>query len=279
LPARENGQRRDKVAAAVGTSGRTLDKARAVVEAAERDPNKFARVLLQMDKTGNIHGAYRVLVKLQDADAVAANAKRYPTERFHVIVCDPAWRYAIRASDATQRGNTPYGDMSIDEICALPVPELAADDCIMWLWTTNLHMRDAFTVLDAWGCEPKTILTWGKQRLGIGTWLRGQTEHAILAVRGRPKTRLTNQSTLLLASAGRHSAKPDEFYRLVEDLCPGSKLDMFARRQRPGWVAWGNEVPPVSATGVVPSRPAKKRVTRPANPRTSGRTKVARVGA
>lgn len=110
---------------------------------------------------------------------------------------------------------------------------------------SSLTATDGWSrVLDAWqfGDGVKTILTWAKPKFGVGQWLRGQTEHCHLAVRGKPKIVLTNQSTLLMAPAGAHSAKPDEFYRLVEELCPGSKLELFARRQRPGWVAYGNGI-------------------------------------
>jgi N6-adenosine-specific RNA methylase IME4 len=240
LPDHSTGDTRDRLGRVVGVSGRTLDKARFVVEAAEREPEKYGRLLGQMDRTGNIHGAFRVLVKRREAERIDAAVPPLPTGSFNVIVCDPPWRYAIRSADVTQRGNTPYADMSLGDICALPVEALAAEDCVLWLWTTNLHMRDSFAVLDAWGFESKTILTWAKQKFGVGQWLRGQTEHCHLAVRGKPTALLSNQSTLLVAPAGAHSAKPDEFYRLIETLCPGSKLDMFARRRRVGWVSHGN---------------------------------------
>jgi N6-adenosine-specific RNA methylase IME4 len=131
--------------------------------------------------------------------------------------------------------------MTTDEICALPVPGLAHEDSVLWLWATNAHLRDAFRVLDAWGFQQKTVLTWVKDRMGTGDWLRGQTEHCVLALRGNPVVTLTNQSTVLDAPRGEHSEKPEEFYRLVESLCPGSKLEMFARTPRPGWAQWGNE--------------------------------------
>jgi N6-adenosine-specific RNA methylase IME4 len=102
-------------------------------------------------------------------------------------------------------------------------------------------MRQAYQWRDAWGFTEKTILTWAKDRMGVGDWLRGQTEHCILAVRGRPIVTLTNQTTILHAPLREHSRKPDEFYRLVESLCPGTRLEMFAREPRPGWAAWGAE--------------------------------------
>ena len=131
--------------------------------------------------------------------------------------------------------------MSAEELCALPVASLAHDDCALWLWTTNAFMRQAYMCLDAWGFTEKTILTWVKQKMGTGDWLRGQTEHAVLAVRGNPVVRLTNQTTVLNAPTREHSRKPDEFYALVDALCPGSKLEMFAREGREGWQRWGAE--------------------------------------
>jgi len=162
-----------------------------------------------------------------------------PQGKFQVIVVDPPWPYQSRAEDITHRARSPYPSMSLEEIKALHIP--AADDCILWLWTTNAFVHDAFHVLEAWEFEPKTILTWAKDRIGLGDWLRGQTEHCILAIRGNPTVRLTNQSTLIQGPLREHSRKPDEFYALVESLCPGTKLEMFARTERQGWAYHGNE--------------------------------------
>ena len=83
------------------------------------------------------------------------------------------------------------------------------------------------------------MLTWVKPSIGLGKYLRGQTEHAILAVKGKPRLELTSQSTVLQALRREHSRKPDEFYRLVEDICEGPRLDYFGREQRPGWTVYG----------------------------------------
>jgi N6-adenosine-specific RNA methylase IME4 len=242
LPDHSTGSTRDKLAAVVGVSGRTLDKARAVVEAAEREPAKYGPLLARMDTTGNVHGAYRRLEKRREAERIAAEPPPVPTGPFRVIVADVPWRFNVRTDDVTHQGTCPYPDMALEDICALPVKKLAAKDCVLWLWTTNAHMRQSFAVLDAWGFESKTILTWAKHKFGNGKWLRGQTEHCHLATRGKPTILLSDQSTLLTARVGAHSEKPEAFYRLVEQLCPGSKLELFARRQRLGFVAHGNAV-------------------------------------
>src|SRR5262245_5494801 len=86
---------------------------------------------------------------------------------YRVITCDVVWPYEEH-SDPSQRGAIPYLTTSIADICKLPVASIAAPDCILWFWVTNYHMRHAYTVLDAWGFEEKTILTWVKNRFGTG---------------------------------------------------------------------------------------------------------------
>jgi N6-adenosine-specific RNA methylase IME4 len=176
-----------------------------------------------------------------DAEQAAAEPPPLPEGPFRVIVADPPWQYDKREEDTTHRGALPYPSMSIEEIKALPVGDMVHEDCILWLWTINAHMPHAFGILEAWGFTHKTILTWVKDRMGLGDWLRGQTEHCLLAVRGKPTVPLTNQTTVIRGPLREHSRKPDEFYSLVESLCPGSKVELFSRQQRDGWHAHGNQ--------------------------------------
>lgn len=174
------------------------------------------------------------------------NLKSYsmPTDEdgpFGVIVADPPWKYDLREKDGSHRAANPYPSMSLEQIKGITIP--AADDAILWLWTTNAHMEHAFDVCRAWGFEPKTVLTWVKTRMGLGDWLRGQTEHCILSARGKPVVTLTNQTTALMAAPADHSSKPDEFYELVETLCPDlRRLELFSRRTRDGWFCSGSDV-------------------------------------
>jgi N6-adenosine-specific RNA methylase IME4 len=132
--------------------------------------------------------------------------------------------------------------MSIAQIAALRVGELAHEDCILWLWTTNFHMREAFGLVERWGFQHKTIFTWVKDKFGFGDWLRCQTEHAIFATHGKPTVQLTNESTALFGPVRKHSEKPDEFYALVERLCPAPRYcELFSRRGRPNWDGHGDE--------------------------------------
>lgn len=258
---------RSAIAERVGLKHSTYEKAAEVVRLADRlaatEP-EHAHALLAILNTQSVDAAVKVardedragiIAKLATgeaktvpqakrlviADAIRAEPEPLPAGPFRVIVADPPWPYEKRAEDITHRARLPYPDMTIADICALDVAGLAHDDAVLWLWTTNAHMPDAYRVLSAWGFTHKTILTWVKNRMGTGDWLRGQTEHCLLAVRGRPAVVLTNQTTVLYGDVREHSRKPEGFYGLVEALCPGSKVEMFARQGRTGWHTWGGE--------------------------------------
>src|SRR5262249_25939838 len=152
-----------------------------------------------MDRTGRVNGIYRRLKVARQAELIRAEPPPLPGNGpYRVIVCDIPWPYE-RDADPSHRASSPYLTGSLADICQLPGPSIAAPDCILWLWVTNHHMREAFEVLDAWGFKDKTILTWIKDKMGLGDWLRGQTEHCIMAVRGKPVVTLSNQTTALHA--------------------------------------------------------------------------------
>ena len=282
LPAREAKRARDEAGKAAGVSGRMLDQMRAVrreavpevVKAVEdgrlavsaavtltKLPEEKQREIVRTATTktnaetpevrgGLVRQLAKQAVKQETARKIEAEPPPMPTGPFRVIVSDPPWAYEKRAGDASHRIDLPYPSMTTEEICALDVKSLAHDEgCVLWLWTTNAFMRDAYRVLDAWGFQEKTILTWVKDRMGMGDWLRGKTEHCILAIRGKPTVLLTNQTTALDGPLREHSRKPDEFYALVEALCPGSKVEMFCRTPRPGWAKWGAETEKFDAVG------------------------------
>lgn len=160
-----------------------------------------------------------------------------PEGLFDVIVVDPPWPIEGEYEPNGRRAVPSYPTMSYEEIRRINLP--AADNCILWLWTTNKDMHEAFHILEAWGFQLKNILTWAKNKFGLGKWLRGQTEHCLLAVRGNPYFAGESSSTLLQAEAKKHSTKPEAFYELVEQTCYGRKLDYFGRKERPGWEVYG----------------------------------------
>ena len=248
----EGGRAKTRAAKAAGfPSRKAMEATETTVQAAEADPVKYGPYLEELNRTGRATGIARRLKVAKQADALQAEPPPLPTGPFRVLVVDPPWSYEKRSQNASQRGRTPYPPMTVEEISAMPVGEMAhPDGAVLWLWVTNAHLLEVddqcrstpHRILAAWGFTPKTMLTWRKDRLGTGDWLRGKTEHCILAVRGRPTVTLSNQTTDLGAPHPKdHSAKPEEFYELVEELCPGSKIEVFSRTNRPGWTTYGDE--------------------------------------
>ena len=228
------GDARDNIARFLNVGRTTIERAEAVVAAAEEEPEEYGYLVEQMDRSGKVAGAYRRLEVLRQAKGLEAAAPEFPTGPFRVIVADPPWQY--------DSGNAlPYPTMALEDIKAMPVRDIADENAILWLWTTNAHLPVAFDVVTAWGFEYKALLTWVKDRMGTGEWLRGQTEHCILGARGKPVFLHGSDGTVLEAARREHSRKPEEFYTLVEATCPGGKLELFSREQRNGWQTYGND--------------------------------------
>lgn len=164
-------------------------------------------------------------------------------KKYCVIYADPPWRYEFSKSDSREIENQ-YPTMSLDEICALPVGAVAADDSVLFMWTTSPKLRESFSVLDAWGFEYKTCAVWDKQKIGMGYYFRQQHEILLVATRGslpapEPEAR---PSSVISASRGKHSAKPAEVYELLEVMYPFlPKIELFCRSPRDGWDVWGNQ--------------------------------------
>lgn len=237
----ESARTTSQAAEGAGMSRPTYEKAKAVIDAAKEDPT-LRPLVDEMNKSGKVSGVAKKLGRIQAAEEIRREPQPLPTGPFRVLVVDPPWRYTKRDDDPTHRATCPYPSMTVDEIAALPVGNLAGDDAILWLWTTNAHLPEVWPIISSWGFAYKTMLTWVKDKMGVGDWLRGQTEHCLLCVKGKPTTLLTNQTTVIHAPAREHSRKPEAFYLLVEELCPGSKCELFARESREGWTVWGNEI-------------------------------------
>ena len=141
--------------------------------------------------------------------------------------------------------------MSLDEICDLPVEGAAADPAHLYLWVPNALLPDGLRVLAAWGFEYKSNLVWHKIRKdggsdgrGVGFYFRNVTELCLFGVRGKNARTLQpgrTQVNLVGTRKREHSRKPDEMYDVIEACSPGPRLELFARGEREGWTAWGNQ--------------------------------------
>jgi N6-adenosine-specific RNA methylase IME4 len=158
---------------------------------------------------------------------------------YRTILADPPWEINQRGSKGADQH---YALMSIAAIRALLVASVTAPNAHLWLWVTNSTIHAGHTVMEAWGFSYRSCLTWIKPRLGLGQYLRNQTEHLLLGVRGRAPIQFRAQGSWFYAPVQEHSHKPEEQYAIIERCSSGPYLELFARRTRPGWDVWGNEV-------------------------------------
>ncbi len=185
-----------------------------------------------------------------------------PCSAFRCIVSDPPWDLKVgrkwthdSARCVVKRGkwgdprqdnsaikDLQYPTMSVEEICALKVP--AADDAHLYIWTINRYIEQTYTVARAWGFEPSIMLYWLKQPMGLGLGgaFCGCVEPILFCRRGKLAAKKRYDRNWWGWPRGAHSAKPEEFQTVVEQVSPGPYLEMFARRKRHGWASWGNEI-------------------------------------
>ncbi|HSR77784.1 MAG TPA: MT-A70 family methyltransferase [Xanthobacteraceae bacterium] len=177
---------------------------------------------------------------------IAAGAMAWPTGRYAVVYADPPWRYDFSPTISREIENQ-YPTMDLTELCALPVGNSVTDDAILYLWATAPKLDAAATdIVKAWGFEYRTNFVWVKDKIGMGYHARGQHEHLLVATRGvmPPPAQQDRVSSVVYGERVEHSAKPVEFYELIERFYPDlPKLELFARAPRLGWAAYGNELP------------------------------------
>ena len=168
--------------------------------------------------------------------------------KYKTIYADPPWM-EVGGGKIRRGADAHYPLMTTREIMALPVKELIdTDGCPLYLWTTNNFLPDALEVLKALGFEYVTTITWMKDKIGLGQYYRGLTEHCIFARTKKvlPYKMLDGKRqqgvTGFFAPKGIHSAKPDEMRQMIEKVSYGPRLELFAREYHDGWDCWGNEV-------------------------------------
>lgn len=180
-----------------------------------------------------------------------------------VILADPAWKWKARSAKGYGKSaERHYPTMETADIAALPVADVAAKNCALFMWATFPRLPDALAVGAAWGFTYKTgAFVWVKQNrrakpsflpvsdpihwfMSTGYYTRSNAELCLLFTRGRVKRLRANVRQLIISPVREHSRKPDEQYERIEALlgCDGSRLELFARQSAPGWMALGNQM-------------------------------------
>jgi N6-adenosine-specific RNA methylase IME4 len=181
--------------------------------------------------------------EISNSNAPLPQDRKYP-----VIYADPPWPFEVynEESGSERVAANHYPTMPLEEICRLPIADLATPDAVLFMWTTAPHLPEALRVVEAWGFQYITNLVWVKNKIGLGYWVRNQHELLLIARCGDiPTPRPGDRPPSVIAAAVReHSRKPDEAYALIERMYAElPKIELFARSPRAGWAAWGNQAP------------------------------------
>ena len=220
-------------------------------EVAQLDPREQNALLASAEQGGWSIKEIRSAVRhyIQERDAPEDGYKEPPCEvedlhqinrTFGTIYVDPPWPYDNQATRASTDNH--YEVLSLEDITALPVPRLTAERAHLHLWTTNAFLSAAGDILKAWGFTYKSFFVWVKPQMGMGNYWRVSHEVLLLGVKGHLPFARKDQKSWQEWNRGRHSEKPAEMYNIIERVSPGPYLELFARRQRPGWTSWGNEI-------------------------------------
>jgi N6-adenosine-specific RNA methylase IME4 len=213
--------------------------------------DRTVRSLVRDDEVKRAQRRHRRVIEhgctVSDLVALAASGKRFP-----LILGDPPWPWETWSSMGRKWSDVTdhYDTCTIEEIKALPVAPLAAEDCVLVLWATWPKLPEALEVIKAWGFTYKTCaFVWVKQNpsedglhMGMGYYTRSNSELCLLATRGSPQRLVRDVHQVVLAPVGEHSAKPEEVRRRIERLLAGPYLELYGRKAVPGWTVWGNEI-------------------------------------
>ena len=200
---------------------------------------------------GAVKRTVRATRELALASATIETSTALGKPLYNVIYADPPWRFEpySRVSGMDRAADNHYPTMDADALAALELP--AADDCVLFCWSTIAMLPAAIAFLGHHGFVYRTAYGWLKPGLGTGYWSRAdQLELLLVGVRGAVPAPApgTQPPQVLTIARGKHSAKPDEFAAMIERMFPNvAKLEMFARKRRAGWDVWGNEVPTATA--------------------------------
>lgn len=174
-------------------------------------------------------------------------------QKFRTILADPPWQFQNRTGKMAPEHKrlNRYPTMALDEIKDLPVADISAETCHLYLWVPNALLPEGLEVLKAWGFQYKTNIIWEKVRKdgepdgrGVGFYFRNVTEVLLFGVKGPDARTLAparSQVNLIRSRKREHSRKPDEIIDLIENCSSGPYIELFARGERSNWILWGNQ--------------------------------------
>ena len=235
-----------EIASTIGTS---LDTG-VELDALASLPEDMQRGLLARALAGEKVSARGELKKIEREEKeriLGEKQMSFPQGKFGVVLADPAWSFQTYSEKGMDRSaDNHYPCQSVEDICSWPVSGITDKNCVIFLWATVPMLPQALKVMEAWGFEYKSHVTWVKDRIGTGYWFRNQHELLLVGTKGNVPAPAPGSQfpSIISAPVAEHSVKPDDFYRIIENYFPNlKKLELNARRRRDGWESYGNEVP------------------------------------
>lgn len=171
----------------------------------------------------------------------------FPDKKYKIIYADPPWHFNDRAD--TRGVENKYSTMFTEDICRLPVSQIADDDCVLFMWGVFPMLQDALDVVESWGFQYKTLgFIWVKKNptgrwfMGMGNWTRSNAEFCLIGTKGKPKRIDAGINQIIDSTIMDHSEKPDEVRKRIIKLCGDlPRIELFARTRIHGWDTWGND--------------------------------------
>jgi len=165
--------------------------------------------------------------------------KKFPVieGKYKTILIDPPWDYELNLDG---RAKPEYATMDLEELKKMHIEKYAEENCHLYIWSTNNNIPLALELGSYWGFSYKTLITWVKPSIGMGSYFRNSTEQLLFFVKGKLSTRTKDIETHFEAPRGKHSEKPEYSYQLIEKASYPAYLEIFGRKKREGWNVWGN---------------------------------------
>lgn len=228
------------VSAAADVATKPQEEQREIVARGEKEILQAAKTIRAERAVASREARLDNLAEISKGNMALDISRRYP-----IIYADPPWQYENPPMGGTNRSiENHYPTMTLEEICAMPVGDLATDDAMLYLWATAPKLAECMTVITAWGFEYRTNIVWDKESIGMGYHARNQHEILLIAKRGNipPPQAGTQPSSVHREKRTEHSAKPDFYYEMIEGAYPQlPKMELFCRSPRAGWSVWGNQ--------------------------------------
>jgi len=244
---------RNRAAKVVGMGHDTLSKAKAVVDAAKKEPEKYKNIQSEMDTSGNINKAYKEINKIKRQEELDKQVTEVQEDKkYRVIYADPPWKYSDELVEGYGAATHHYPLLSIDELCNLKignrtVSEISEDNSVLFLWVTSPMLSECWEIIKEWGFKYKSSFIWDKVKHNYGHYNSVRHEFLLVCTKGSclPDNSKLHDSVVEIERTSKHSEKPEYFRTEIIDKLykKGSRIELFNRGDMPDhWDSWGKEI-------------------------------------